>query len=487
MSSDAELERRLQQLSDKVAQRPSMADEVMRRIEHATIAPAPSARNRRSRFMQSRILKWATPVGIAAAAVLMVGLWPREAGQTGSRGSGYVYGMSDVPQLLKTARTLHFKIATSQSDPNQPDKAPVTLAGEAWFDLENGRSCVWRPVGPHCSNAAELGILETTCDGQYVKEEYDSRAPGGVCTKGVRFKKLTAFQSLLKTREDIFFQLFNSVHEVTGFSVTGQEHRDGMMFNIWEGPIGPFGGKLKVWLSPSTGQMCRVQMNGPSSMPSMDFDEIQRDLPIPDELFSTAARPGFKPQNTKETAPLGVLGCDRIEDVMPYALRQHISFTLSDGCVLLAWSVWDKQNPNQEAVFKALQPGGDLPQLPACVWSLSPAPAEENIQYVGRHLAFTVLKGHCVEWSLYVPKQSPPRPGSILTYACDVRYQVGKDKFGSYFEGLSPGLAVQSAHDFDKWVRGAMEDLSDGGVVPPITFESTASLCKSIRAELASK
>ena len=332
--------------------------------------------------MKRRILRIGIPAAVAAAVLLAVGLWPQHGRKGG--GSGYVYAMNDVPRLVKKAKTMHMKCSVSLRDPRQPNKEPVRSEGEIWLDFENGRSFKRQSANPECPNAASLGDRITVCDGQYLMEEFTSRRLGGECTQGVRFKKLTPFQSMLQTRlGDSFFRSFGSADRVAAFKLTGQEVRDGTAFDIWETAIdsGARVGTVRVWLAPATGEIGRVQMSqklpGQSDWTSvMDFERVELDAPVSDGLFSTEPRLGFKPENTKQTAPVSVLGGRRLDDVEPYSLHRHIEFILPGGGVLLGWSVWDRKSPDQRAAFKDLVPGGDLPQLPARVMSLSPLPLE---------------------------------------------------------------------------------------------------------------
>ncbi len=490
------LEERLRQLGDTIRGGPSVAQDVMRRIEQTSIAPAQPTRFRRFRIMHSRTIKWLIPVAAAAAVLVAVGLWPHDGrNRGGGLGSGYAYAISDLPGLLRKARTMYMKVSVTERDPKQPDKEPIRSEGEMWLDLEKGRSLQRRPADPECSNAASLGDVITACDGQYVMQEYISRKAGSTeCSKRVRFRKLTPFQSLLRTRDaDGFFRTFGSVDRVAGFENAAQETRDGTLFNIWEAAVdsGAGVGTVRVWLAPTTGRVGRVQMvrrlsaDAPDWVSIMDYEGVELDVPMSDELFSTEMRPDCKPENTKQNAPTTLLGGSGLEDVEPYGLHRHVSFVLPDSTVLLGWSVWDQQSPDQQTVFEDLVPGGDLPQLPARVMSLSPLPLDEGLVYVGRHLADTRIKGRCIEWSLYVPKQTPPAGAGLLSFRCEVQFNADKDRFGTCFEGINPDLEINSGEDFDTLVRGAMADMSDGGVVPEnVTYERVMALCGQIRASL---
>jgi hypothetical protein len=45
------------------------------------------------------------------------------------------------------------------------------------------------------------------------------------------------------------------------------------------------------------------------------------------------------------------------------------------------------------------------------------------------------------------------------------------------------GIPVDTSEDFEKWVLGAMTELSDGGVAPaPVTYENVMKLVEEIRS-----
>jgi hypothetical protein len=51
--------------------------------------------------------------------------------------------------------------------------------------------------------------------------------------------------------------------------------------------------------------------------------------------------------------------------------------------------------------------------------------------------------------------------------------------------GLGHGLVIESAEDFDKWILGAMAELSDSGIPPQdLTYEYVLALSKQIAGEL---
>ncbi|MDH4241457.1 MAG: hypothetical protein OEW48_18005, partial [Phycisphaerae bacterium] len=50
------------------------------------------------------------------------------------------------------------------------------------------------------------------------------------------------------------------------------------------------------------------------------------------------------------------------------------------------------------------------------------------------------------------------------------------------------GIVIESGEDFDKWVLGAMAELSDSGVPPQdLTYEGVLALSKQIAGELTKR
>lgn len=78
-----------------------------------------------------------TGIGIAAAAMITIALilaWPR------GGFSNKLYGMTDVPDLIRNANTLHFS-SISWSYFNDPENPDIILATvnprQCWYDLQN--------------------------------------------------------------------------------------------------------------------------------------------------------------------------------------------------------------------------------------------------------------------------------------------------------------------------------------------------------------
>lgn len=487
MKSDHDLERQLHQLADVVRHGSSIVDDVMNRVEKTSIAPASPAWPWR-RIMKSRTLKWWLPAAAAAAVVVAVGLWP-ESGPNGGGGSGQVYGMSDVPALLKNARTLHLKGRAATGDSRGPDGQPQVHECEIWFDLQRGRFKLVAPAAACGPQYAGLGLDVKVCDGQYYMDTVLATRPNKPPSKTIRFQKLTPYMAMFKAREaDMVTQLLDNVDRFDGFSKVGQETRGGESYDVWKGELSLGGIKptLEVQLAPASGRIGRVRMEVKAADQIVQWVEydVEKDIELPDGLFSTEPPPGAALENTKATAPL--LSLDQGgEPIEGYTLVEHISFTLADGSVLSAWSSLDRDRPDQSALFKGLTPGGALPKLPGVIKALKTVPPQPGLVYAGRHLAVTRRNGRSYEWALYVPNMQPPPRSSLAAYQMDIQYNSDKRKFSQWPGGTSRGLPVETAADFDRWVRGAMAELNENGVAPEsLTYDYVLQVSRRIRESL---
>ncbi len=128
-------------------------------------------------------------------------------------------------------------------------------------------------------------------------------------------------------------------------------------------------------------------------------------------------------------------------------------------------------------LFEDLEFGGALPKLPVEIWGLKPGGWTGDITYVGRHIVYTRKGDMFIEWSLYVPESVPPARSEMLGY--DVLYRFNLEEKPKWRIGytLDYGIRIETEEDFNKWVLGAMAELSDDGKAPDgITYESVLQL-----------
>jgi hypothetical protein len=76
---------------------------------------------------------------------------------------------------------------------------------------------------------------------------------------------------------------------------------------------------------------------------------------------------------------------------------------------------------------------------------------------------------------------------NVKQLGCDVLYRFNLDPEPKWKIGLTVdcSLLIDSANEFDKWVLGAMAELSDDGEPPDgVTYENVLRLVEQIRSGL---
>ena len=434
-------------------------------------------------IMKSPTTKLAAAVLIIVAVVLSITILDKSATDA--------YGITDLPELLKKARTIHVKgwvYFPNRQDGQDPAKV------EYWFDVENGRYRLYKPGGID-KDTGEPRYYTTVSDGRYVMSETYHRQRDSKPWKSISFTKLSPFKARLeayKISYAVLMRMFGNMDQIKGSTKVGREEINGTVFDIWENEYYLSDGrgiKIRTWVAPDSGDLERIlflqkrQKDDPNWRLGLDFHTIELNVLIPQGIFDTEPPKGYKLDNTKETALLSGIGISP-EKVMrqDYELHRHIGFTLSDGSVILSWSCPGKSRSSQSDLFKGLTPGGRLPEFAAKIESLTSIPRQLGINYSGYHLVYTQKEGIYYEWSLYVPDSEPPTRGSLLGYEVNVKYEVDKNRFGTRPGNLSDDLVIDSSDDFNAWVLGAMAELSDNGKAPEqVTYGDVLQLAKQIR------
>jgi len=257
------------------------------------------------------------------------------------------------------------------------------------------------------------------------------------------------------------------------------------------GAIAEHANRLRFWISPTTGKLGRLQMfsKGKDDQWDLDYDysDIDYNVEIPDGVFSMEIPEDYSLMNTKETAiavELGGGGGVGYSDTL-YSLKANtmIGFVMSDDSIIAGWySVDNNSEVPQEDFFVGLEFGGLLPALPVEIYGLKPAVKDSDITYTGYHLAYTRKADKIIEWSMYVPDGTPPV--NIDKFGCHALYRFNLDPEPKWRLGLSVdcSLLIENADDFDKWVLGAMAELSDDRMAPDdVTYEKVLQLAQSIR------
>jgi hypothetical protein len=406
------------------------------------------------------------------------------------------YGITDLPELIKNAKTMHMKGWFYSSQAKQESGEPVKSEFDYWFDIENGRYRLHKPGGID-KDTGKPKYFITVSDGQYVMSSAFNRSRStGRTWKSISFTKLSPFKARLEAHKASGFlmQMFGNVDQIEGSTKVGQEEINGVMYDIWKSEIylvNGFGNRFRTWLASESGDIGRVlfwqtRKDEEDLRLVFDLHTIELGIVPPEGIFDTTPPDGYILNNTKETAQTDTLGID-LQKACPknYELHAHIGFTLKDGSVILGWSCPDKKRSSQIDLFRNLTFGGKLPELAGKIETLTSIPSKPSIKYMGRHLAYTQKDKIFYEWSLYVPDKKPPARNSLLGYNLNIKYQVDENALGDRPGSLGEDLVIDTNQDFNTWVRGAMAELSDDGKAPPhITYENVLQLAEKIRKSL---
>jgi hypothetical protein len=425
----------------------------------------------------------------AVAAMIVAGVAIGIYQYTGSfDGANVAYGMTDVPGLYKNARVIHLQGWLHYNLTDKGKKVPKVPL-ERWIDQENGRIRFTQPSVYADPERVTITMREVIANGQYkmVLNHTDKKAV---------FYRISDYQRMLQTHhgvQDMFGHLFGNVEIFEDFVKTGREEIDGVTYDVWvcdvkkpDSTISRID-RYKYWLSPATGESGRFQSwykNGEEPWRlGHDYYKIERDVEIQKDTFALVVPKGYEASNTRETAiPLEL---DEMGGVGHESLRldPRISFTMSDGSVVLGWRSVDAESAtSQIELFEGLEFGGNLPRVPVEIRALKPSGWPGDTAYIGRHLAHTQKGDMWIEWSLYVPDGLPPKRSEMLDYdvLCGFNPEQQIDHWPS--TSVDYGIRIETEEDFNKWVLGAMAELNDEGRSPKqVTYEKVLQLAKEIR------
>jgi hypothetical protein len=445
-----------------------------------------------------RLSKLAAVV-IIAAAVIVIAHFTDFFGV-----SAPAYDLRHLPRLVKEARSIHLHY-TIHFDPSEYGKHLPPIPMDLWIDLSGHRFRESYLVQRYENNKF-AGILtaEAISNGGYLM--YVDKVK-----KAVHFSRLGDYQRMYKAYSKLSstFRLYAGIDFFRDFQYMGREKIDGVEYDVWENETQAGSGKNmvrwrdKYWVSPLTREPVRFESwcfkskrkgfwpfkSGGKWVLCSEHDKIEWNIPIPDEVFAFDVPDGYEYWSTMETAPLEELDELGRADYKRAVLDPRINFTLADGSVIMAWSSEDQPaTESQEALFKSLKVGGDVPPLPLEAYALKPFIPASDVTYHGRHLAYTQKKGHFIEWSIYVPDGPLPRHYEETRYEVIFRFNFPPPEQRTSPVSLGDGIVIESTEDFDKWVLGAMAKLSDSGVPPQdLTYEGVLALSKQIAGELTKR
>jgi hypothetical protein len=491
MTAGETIEEKLEELGNAIGSDESLVEGVMSRIDAMSIVrPGGTYKFKNTlfsrRFVMNRFAKFAAAAVIVIAVVLAINFldnWVPPA-----------YGVTDLPELFEQAKVIRiqgWQYFAGHRMPNGKKIRPVQI--DNWIDLENGRS---RYTGTGLSidnNGVRVTIGETISDGQYQVHLNHTE-------KYAMFFKISDYHRMLNahlTSRLIFRQIFSEIEQLQNFEKVGWEQIDEVVYDIWQGEmihaVTEHVNRLKFWLSPDSGKLGRVQMWSKSNDDQweleFDYCDIEYNLVVPNGTFSMKIPEDYTFKNTMETAIALVLGSGRGvgygDEQCSLWADTRIGFILKDGSIIVAWHSVDTESETpQDELFMGLEFGGPLPKLPVEIYGLKPAGASSDITYTGYHLTYTQKAGKFIEWSLYVPDGTPP--ASVRQLGCDGLYRFNLDHEPKWRVGLTVDcMPIEAVEDFDKWVRGAIAELSDDGLAPAnITCDSVLQLAEHIRKSL---
>ena len=426
------------------------------------------------------------------------------------------YAITDLPRLFEEARVINVqgwdyfpghrmangtKISPQEIDTwidleNGRLRHRYTAFTGTWIDPENARSQHRNTPFTGNSNSVKIVVWEMISSGKY-------RLDLNHTDKNATFFRVSDYQRMFIAHN--ICQLMQSdalgdIEQLENFKKVGWEEIDRVKYDIWLGQVVHSvtgqANRFKFWIRPDTKELVRTQswICDKSGQWQLQYDyEIFRNVEIPQEIFETQVPQGYTALNQKSQARKLLPPKDFSGSVIGYQIGEHnlllqtdISFTMSDGSVILAWSSTDRKSRTPlKVLFKNLRFGGPLPKLPVEICGLEPAGTHHKVTYRGYHLAYTRKSDRLsrfTEWSLFVPDGRPPWSVKRLGYDVICNFNLELEPPWMINLKVPHGLTIKSAKDFNKWVRGAMAELNDDGKASEdIIYERVLQLTKKIR------
>jgi hypothetical protein len=455
-------------------------------------------------IMRNRYSRLATAAAILVLAAVALTILDKS--------TAPAYAITDLPREFKQARIIHLQGWHYFPEHTMPDgrKIPPVEIND-WIDVEHSRS---RHSGAGLGvddRGVRVTVSETISDGPY-------RMSMNHTDRSARYYRVSPYQQKLTTYQMsklLSGQLFGDIEQLSDSVVVGREQIDGVAYDIWQSDASGF--RCKMWLSADFGKLGRAQVlsqvaSGRWEL-QRDYQVIEYNVEVPEGVFSMDPPSGYTTANSQETAVLEELGSG---GGVAYEDDQHslqcdirMSFTLSDGSVLLGWFSTDRgrggsTRVNQqkdsdtrewsnadgtsmaptEASFEGIRFSGPVPQLPVEIYALKPAGGDSGVTYEGHHLAYTHKGDKFIEWSLYIPNGTPPSNVEQLGYEVLYRFNLDPKPMWIIHMTEGYGILIENAKDFDTWILGAMAELSDSGTAPgQVTYQAVLELIQQVRAD----
>jgi len=465
----------------------------------------------RSIIMKSPITKLAAAAMIIIAVALSITVLDKL--------ESPAYAITDLPRLFEEARVINvqgWEYFPGHKMANGTKISPQEI--DTWIDLENGRlrhrytafTGTW--IDPENarsqhrytafsgnSNSVKIVTWEMISSGKY-------RLDLNHTDKNATFFRISDYQRMFSAHH--ICQLMQSdalgdVEQLENFKKVGWEEIDGIRYDIWLGQVvrsvTGHANRFKFWIRPDKKELVRTQswVRANSGQWQLQYDyEIFRNVEIPQGIFETQVPQGYVALNRERQAKKLLPPQDFSGSVIGYQIGEYnlllqtaISFTMSDGSVILAWSSADRKSRTPlNALFESLRFGGPVPKLPVEICGLKPAGTSHKVTYSGYHLTYT-RKGdrllRFTEWSLFVPDGRAPWSVKRLGYDVICSFNLEREPPWTITLKVPHGLTIKSAEDFNKWVLGAMAELSGDGKAPKdITYENVLQLANQIGQSL---
>ena len=392
-----------------------------------------------------------------------------------------VYAMPDVPALYQLANTLHLKGTLYFTENNSSQSTAL----ETWLDFNNSR---WRSLSPSYVVANDVLTIyptEQIYDGRGIKitMSHTKRQAG--------YYQLSRFQQALEQRRQNrkwHTTAFGDQSFYDAYEVTDRETINGIDYEIWEALITEHSSasvKMQAWLDPSTGNLLKTKTWRLSAKDtwqlSSELDTIERNIQIPETVFSTVPPAGYRVTNTPETAD-PMLNKSVTIGNSNSTLTGYLLFALPDNSLIACWSSkYESTAESQAALFRDLKPGGGFPELPYRVHQLKAQMDDEEYVFPGCHLVSTVKDDQYYEWGLYT-SDVDRLDGRLTLRNFLVDYQVeGGKKSGKMWQQVD--VVIETEQDFNELILAAMGEFSDEGTAPTLTLEEVLALAAQKRGE----
>ncbi|MHC4727642.1 MAG: hypothetical protein ACYS17_10495, partial [Planctomycetota bacterium] len=345
MTTEKDIENKLEELGQAIGSDESIVENVMSRIETKSIAN-PSIIKTQNIW---RIIN-KNPITQLAAALIIIatgfGIYYLSGG-----GTAPVYGITDIPELFRTAKTIHLKgwlYRPGLKTPDGNDVLPVEW--ERWNDLENGREWSTTSSSSGRSDSTTITVGELITDGLYRLRLNHTKKWGF-------FTKKSKYQQILEKHRNkdntTATLIFGDISKLDEFVKIGREKVDGINCNIWQREevfsTTGHGNRYKYWISPNTGECKRTQfwMRTRSKQQwelRHEYYRIERNVAIPEGIFSMKIPEDYEARNTKETAMALPLGSSMTACGFGVGYGTAISFTMADGSVIWGWNSFDQES-----------------------------------------------------------------------------------------------------------------------------------------------